>query len=313
MRIGNSIAEAKKHLDLNGIVAIPTETVYGLAACALNDEAILKVFKAKNRPHFDPLIVHVANGTEAKKYAEIPTKLQPLANELWPGPLTLLLIKKPMISDLVTAGSDFVALRVPKHALTQTLLSQLNYPLVAPSANPFGYVSPTTAQHVAKNLTSVDYILDGGACEHGIESTIIGLEQNQIFVYRLGSTSLEEIERICNEPVQLKIQNNSNPKAPGMLDKHYSPKCRLSIYKPEKDAADRTGKALIWYGEDAPIGYENVYFLSKEKSLDEAAKNLFAILRDLDENQWSKAEINLVPNQGIGRAINDRIKRACVI
>lgn len=312
MRIGNSIAEAKKYLDLNGIVAIPTETVYGLAACALSDEAILKVFKAKNRPHFDPLIVHVTNIAAAKKYADIPSKLVPLTEAFWPGPMTLLVKKKPIISDLVTAGSDLVAIRVPKHSLTQTLLSQLNYPLVAPSANPFGYVSPTTAQHVAKNLKNLDYILDGGACEHGIESTIIGLEDDKILVYRLGSTSLEEIERICNEPVQLKIQNNSNPKAPGMLDKHYSPGCRLSIYYPEKDDTNRSQKALIWFGEDAPHGFHKVYFLSKTKSLDEAAQNLFAILRNLDEDAYKEAVVNLVPNQGIGRAINDRIKRACV-
>lgn len=311
MRIGTSIAEAKQILDLNGIVAIPTETVYGLAANALSEEAILKVFKTKNRPHFDPLIVHVANIKEAQKIAVIPDKLKLLADDLWPGPLTLLVQKKPIISDLVTSGSDLVAMRIPNHAKTQLLLETLEYPLVAPSANPFGYVSPTTARHVAKNLPNVEYILDGGACKHGIESTIVGLDNDTILVYRLGATTLEAIEQITKESVKLNIQNNSNPKAPGMLDKHYSPGCKLRLYNSEKMPTD-SSNALIWFGDAPPRGYQKVFYLSKVESMDEAAKNLFSILRELDTQSFSAADICLVPNEGLGRAINDRISRACV-
>jgi len=311
MTIGTSIAEAKDYLKKGGIVAIPTETVYGLAGNALNEDAILSIFKAKNRPHFDPLIVHVSSMDEVNKYAYLPQKLEPLAKAIWPGPLTLLLKKKSIIPDLVTAGSDLVAMRIPKHPTSLQLLSLLDFPLVAPSANPFGYVSPTNPSHVAKNLPSVDYILDGGTCQLGIESTIVGLINNQIFLYRLGATSIEQIEQICKEKVQVQIQNNSNPKAPGMLDKHYSPSCQLSIYSEMKNTKEAIDASIIWFGDNPPKGFKKVYQLSKSQSLEEAAKNLFSTLRLLDEHETKKAIIKLVPDQGIGRAINDRIKRAC--
>ena len=196
--IGNDLAQAKQLLAAGQLVAIPTETVYGLAGNALDEQAVLEIFRVKNRPAFDPLIVHTDSFERIADFVrEIPEKALLLAQHLMPGALTLLLPKSDLIPDLVTSGLDRVAVRIPNHSLTRSLLSGLSFPLAAPSANPFGYISPTTAQHVEQQLgNQIPYILDGGPCEVGLESTIVGFENDEPIIYRKGGLAIETIERL---------------------------------------------------------------------------------------------------------------------
>lgn len=308
--IGTDVKTAAAFLELGKLVAIPTETVYGLGANAFDTESVLSVFKAKDRPQFDPLIVHTHSIDEAKKFANIPDELLSIAEKLWPGPLTILVPKKEIIDSIITAGSDLVAIRIPNHPLTLKLLKILPFPLVAPSANPFGYVSPTTAQHVYNNLANkIDYILDGGSCSMGIESTIIGYAEGSIVVYRLGSISNEKIAELTKLPIIQKNQNNSNPAAPGMLDKHYSPKVKLFLVDDFNYIKTEQPYALIHFGKINKIAKHNLQ-LSANGNIDEAAKNLFSILRELDIMPIKEAYIQLLPENGLGKAINDRLKRA---
>lgn len=231
--IGKDIQKASAFLREGSPVAVPTETVYGLAGNALDTDSVLKIFEIKNRPFFDPLIVHLKNIDEVEKYTlAFPDQAQRLAEKFWPGPLTLLLPKNNLISDLVTAGSDRVALRVPAHPLTHELLEALDFPLAAPSANPFGYISPTTAEHVYKQLGGkITYILDGGPCRVGLESTIAGFEgeSGQVVIYRPGGVSAEEIEKYCGPVIYASERLEKGPEAPGMLKSHYAPRTPLFI------------------------------------------------------------------------------------
>ncbi|MEM6379325.1 MAG: L-threonylcarbamoyladenylate synthase, partial [Bacteroidota bacterium] len=217
--IGTDLTHATKLLREGQVVAIPTETVYGLAGNALDIKAISEIFHVKQRPSFDPLIIHIPDIANAEKWVKkIPDNLLTLAKQFMPGPLTILVERKAIIPDLVTAGSPFVALRVPAHPLTQALLKELDFPLAAPSANPFGYISPTQAVHVQKQLgEKIPYILDGGACPVGLESTIVGIEDGQITVFRKGGLALESIKEVVGDAIQIKPFSSSNPKAPGML------------------------------------------------------------------------------------------------
>ncbi len=228
--IGTSIEIAKQLLEKGELVAIPTETVYGLAGNALNEMAVLEIFKVKNRPQFDPLIVHVASLMKAKELViDFPEKAEKLAAQYWPGPLTLLLKKKHHIPDLVTSGLDTVGVRCPNHELTRSLLSELPFPLAAPSANPFGYISPTRPEHVNEQLgDKIKYILDGGECTVGIESTIVGFENDQPVVYRLGGLIIEQIESAIGK-VSVALNTSSNPQAPGQLKSHYAPKKKMML------------------------------------------------------------------------------------
>lgn len=313
--IGIDIAKAKSCLELGGLVAIPTETVYGLAANALNVDSVAKIFKAKNRPSFDPLIVHTNSIDKIEQFvSNIPSEARLLANQFWPGPLTILLKKKSIIPDLVTSGLDSVAVRIPSHHLTLDLLAQLDFPLAAPSANPFGYVSPTSAQHVNQQLgDKVDYILDGGECSVGVESTIVSFIQDKPRVLRLGGLSVERIEMVIGK-VEINQHSSSTPAAPGMLKSHYSPgKSIVLINEFDFQAVtdfSQIGALVLDKALDS-LPEENQIILSKSGDLDEAARNLFSALRLLDQ----KPNINtilteFVPNEGLGRAINDRIKRA---
>jgi L-threonylcarbamoyladenylate synthase len=216
--IGKDIRKAKALLERGELVAIPTETVYGLAGNALDANAVTKIFQVKNRPHFDPLIVHVADFSSAESFVEeIPIAAKKLAERFWPGPLTILLKRKQLIPDLVTSGLETVGIRCPDHSLTNQLLQSLSFPLAAPSANPFGYISPTQPSHVNDQLGGkVKYILDGGECKVGIESTIIGFDQTRPTIYRMGGLSIEEIESIIGK-VNVQLHSTSNPKAPGQL------------------------------------------------------------------------------------------------
>lgn len=315
------MAELGKNIDLastllmrGDLVAIPTETVYGLAANALNEMAVLSIFEVKARPFFDPLIIHVHSIEAVIQYAELhDVRLVLLANTFWPGPLTLLLPKKNAIPNVVTSGLEQVAVRIPNHLLTLELLKNLGVPLAAPSANPFGYISPTEAKHVIKQLgNKLAYVLDGGSCDVGLESTIVGVEDGELCVFRLGGLAIEEIEKIVGR-VHLRLNNSSNPKAPGQLKSHYAPKKPVLIGNINQLIKENTTKkiAIICFGEKEYTGNElTIFNLSPTENLKEAAINLFTFLRLGDESDADLIIAELVPEIGLGRAINDRLKRA---
>ncbi|HWB64636.1 MAG TPA: L-threonylcarbamoyladenylate synthase [Chitinophagales bacterium] len=316
--IGKDKLIAKDFLEKGELAAIPTETVYGLAGNALNEDTVLKIFTAKNRPHFDPLIVHTHSIEEIEKYVQaVPAKALKLMEAFMPGPLTVLLPKKTNIPDLVTSGLDEVAIRIPQHPLTLELLKSLPFPLAAPSANPFGYISPTTAQHVYDQLQGkIPYILDGGPCHIGLESTIIGFEKDNVVVYRLGGLPVEQIENLVG-PVVVAPQKSANPHAPGMLPSHYAPKKKLIFGNTkalQDDSTDWPGgnkKGIIAF--DTPVegvSADNQVILSPTGNLNEAAKNLFAAMRRLDASDVDVIYAVEFPSTGLGRAINDRLKRA---
>ncbi|MEM8895200.1 MAG: L-threonylcarbamoyladenylate synthase [Bacteroidota bacterium] len=312
--IGKDILKAGKLLKSGHIVAIPTETVYGLAGNALRNDVVVKIFKAKNRPAFDPLICHTDNLGKIAQYVEdIPPEVEILAKAFWPGPLTVLLPKKSVIPSLTTSGLDEVAFRIPNHPLTLELLSNLDFPLAAPSANPFGYISPTTAKHVLDRLgNELPYILDGGECEVGIESTIIGFVEGKPTIYRLGGKQVEEIEALIG-PVNVHINQSSNPSAPGMLKSHYAPKKPVVIGDIAKliktHKAKRIG-VISFVDHFSSIDDEFQQVLSQNRDLNEAARNLFSALRKLDDMPVDLILSERFPDEGLGRAINDRLTRA---
>ena len=310
---GNNIAVAKEFLVKGELVAIPTETVYGLAGNALNDGAVISIFEVKNRPAFDPLIIHTDSLEKVQHYtSDFPEKALLLAKEFWPGPLTLLLPKKQIIPDLVTSGLDNVAVRIPNHPLLLDLLRTLPFPLAAPSANPFGYISPTNAAHVNAQLgDKIPYILDGGESEVGIESTIVGFENGEAIIYRLGGLAIEEIEKVIGK-VTIMPHSSSNPKAPGMLKSHYAP--RKPLYLDQRSAFAESEEKLTGYllfdqyFEGVDTKYQKV--LSRSGDMKEAAHNLFAFLRELDSSPVEQIRAEFVPTNGLGPAINDRLQRA---
>ena len=312
--IGKSVETAVHLLEKGELVAIPTETVYGLAANALNEKAVLEIFKVKNRPQFDPLIVHVASMAKAKELAEtFPEKAEKLAATFWPGPLTLLVKKKSFIPDLVTSGLDTVAIRCPDHDLTRALLQALSFPLAAPSANPFGYISPTRPAHVNEQLgEKIKYILDGGDCAVGIESTIIGFENEVPMVYRLGGLNLEKIESVIGK-VSVQLNSSSNPKAPGQLQSHYAPTKKMKLGNINDllrlYGTERVG-VITFQKHMENIDGDHQIILSPTGNLEEAAQKLFASLRTLDKNDIDMILAEEVPDVGLGKAINDRLRRA---
>ena len=313
--IGQDITQAKSILDNEGVIGLPTETVYGLAGNALKEEAILKIYAVKNRPKFDPLIAHVDSlGKVENLVQEIPELARQLADEFWPGPLTLLLRKKPMVPDLLTSGLDRIAVRIPNHPLTMDLLKSIDYPLAAPSANPFGYVSPTSAEHVNQQLgDKIPYILDGGSCHIGLESTIIGFEKDRPVIYRLGGTKVEQIEKRIGA-VKVSVNMSSNPSAPGMLKSHYSPGRKMLIGEIESNLKDLDPETtgVISFTNDYHVSERNQVILSRSGDLNEAARNIFSALRKMDQPHIEVILTEYVPAEGLGRAINDRLRRASV-
>ncbi|CAN5360475.1 L-threonylcarbamoyladenylate synthase [soil metagenome] len=313
-QIGTDWRAAKEFLEAGNVVGIPTETVYGLAGNALNPDAVLTIFRVKNRPSFDPLIIHTDSLEKIHQFVtNIPEPAQLLADQFWPGPLTLLLPKRDLIPDLVTSGLPTVAVRIPNHPLTLDLLRSLDFPLAAPSANPFGYISPTTAQHVADQLgDQVPYILDGGPAGVGIESTIIGIENNVATVFRLGGMALDQIEQVIG-PVAVRTHSTSNPSAPGMLSSHYAPRKPLRLLAPgESPQPHERAGALVFREPFGGLHPANQRVLSPTGDLDEAAKNLFAHLRALDMLPIDVIYAEPLPNAGLGFAMNDRLRRASV-
>ena len=317
--IGRDIFKAKAILEQGDLVGIPTETVYGLAGNALNSDAVAKIFAVKNRPDFDPLIIHTSSIDRVLEFTvQIPEVLLPLGEKFWPGPLTMLLPKKNIVPELVTSGLDAVAVRIPSHSLTRELLSILDFPLAAPSANPFGYISPTQAGHVNDQLgEKIPYILDGGLCEVGLESTIVGIENGEVFIYRLGGLDVKDIESIVGK-VNIMTHSSSNPKSPGMLKSHYAPKKPFILGDLEMLVEEYLSKGIPFGVLSFSDEFKNVpqmlqIQLSQNHNVTEAAKNLFASMRTLDTMDVSVILSELLPEQGLGRAINDRLRRAAVV
>lgn len=312
--IGTDIAFAAELLKRGEVVGIPTETVYGLAGNALSPDAVIKIFEAKNRPFFDPLIVHCKTMDVVGDYVRnIPQWADTLAEAFSPGPITFLLPKNDTIPDIVTSGLDRVGIRIPSHLVLQGLLSQLDFPLAAPSANPFGYISPTTAQHVYEQLQGkIRYILDGGQATIGVESTIVGEEDGKVVIYRLGGVSLEQIESLVGK-VELRV-SSSIPSAPGSLDSHYAPRTPFFLFSDRNTIPKdkNIGLMLFTKGYDL-LTASNQRILAPSGDLNEAAKNLFAFMRELDSSGYDAIYAEVVPEDGLGRAINDRMKRASVV
>lgn len=317
-QLGTDIDQARAFLIRGQLVGIPTETVYGLAANALDPQAVALIFATKNRPTFDPLILHVASLAQVAPFVtEIPEKLQRLAEKFWPGPLTLLLTKTAIVPDLVTSGLDRVAVRVPNHPLTLALLAVLDFPLAAPSANPFGYISPTQASHVNAQLgAQIPYILDGGACAVGLESTIVGLEGTEVVIYRLGGLELKDIEAVVG-PVRLQAHSTSNPSTPGQLESHYSPRKpfvlgNLAQLVSQYRAEGKNFGVLSFSSFFPEVAKDKQIALSNARNLQEAAQRLFTAMRILDDSSVALIVAEELPEEGLGRAINDRLRRAAV-
>lgn len=291
------------------LVAFPTETVYGLGADATDDRAVAAIFAAKGRPNFNPLIVHVADTPTARALTEWNATAERLADAFWPGPLTLVLPRAEgcPVSLLASAGLDTVAVRVPAHPVAQRLLRAAAVPVAAPSANASGRISPTRAAHVAQSLgDAVALILDGGACAVGLESTVVAIDDDTVTILRHGRVTREELETLIGR-VGEETADDHAPRAPGMLLRHYAPVHPLRL-----DATDvRRGEAWLGFGPGpAPAGAAASRNLSLTGDLSEAAANLFALLRDLDAMDVAGIAVAPIPGSGLGRAINDRLRRA---
>jgi L-threonylcarbamoyladenylate synthase len=299
------IAEAARLIKAGDVVAFPTETVYGLGADATNDAAVARIFAVKGRPSFNPLIVHVADIATAQRLVRWNDHADKLATQFWPGALTLVLERTPEcpLSLLVSAGLPSVAVRLPAHGIAGALIAAAGCPIAAPSANTSGAISPTSAAHVAASLgTKVPLIVDGGPCKIGLESTVIDLTGDVPVLLRPGGVALETIEAAVGRSIPSALDDDDHPKSPGMLARHYAPKAPLRL-----DAVSaEPGETLLGFGPAAPTGAIN---LSAGGNLEEAAANLFALLHRLDERA-SRIAVMPIPNTGLGRAINDRLRRA---
>ncbi len=305
-----AIETAAKILRSGGLVAFPTETVYGLGANAADGRAVAKLYAAKGRPSFNPLIAHVTDIEAAKQQARFNATAEKLARAFWPGPLTLVLPKADgcTVADLATAGLDTIAIRVPNHPVARELLALFNGPIVAPSANRSGHVSPTTAQHVMEDLQGrIDCILDGGQTRVGVESTIVACLGDHPELLRTGGVARTDVERIIGAPLAepLSAVDIAAPLAPGMLASHYAPNASLRL-----DAVSiADGEALLAFGPSPLAGATITLNLSARGDLTEAAANLFSYLRMLD-GKAAKIAVMPIPNEGLGEAINDRLARA---
>lgn len=307
-----AITKAAEILRRGGLVAMPTETVYGLAADAMNGEAVARIFEAKRRPSFNPLIVHVPDLATAKNLAIFTDPAEQLARTFWPGPLTLVLQYQPQagISELVSAGLPTLALRVPAHPVGQAVLRAAATPIAAPSANRSGHVSPTTATHVAIDLeSSVDLILDAGPCEVGIESTVIDCSPEigaDPSLLRPGGISVDQIEATLGRRLKPPQTSFNAPRSPGQLISHYAPRARVRL----NVSAPEPGEALLAFGPQIPPHCGPMINLSETRNLREAAANLFAALRALDAEGCRSIAVLPIPGEGLGEAINDRLLRA---
>ena len=312
--ISKDIQKAVQLLTEDQLVAIPTETVYGLAGNIFSEKAIKSIFSTKQRPFFNPLIVHIPSVKSLNDLVtHVPEKAKLLAAAFWPGSMTLVLKKSKTIPDIITAGKDTVAVRVPNHPITLELLKKLPFPLAAPSANPFGSISPTKPAHVENYFrNSIKMVLDGGSCANGIESTIIGFENEDPVIYRLGALALEEIEAVVGK-ISIKNKKEEKPDAPGMLARHYAPK--TSTFLVDDVAAEiekNTGKKMGVLVFKSSLNNENIteIILSKNGSLQEAASRLYSAMHDLDSRNLDLIIAERFSEFGLGKSINDRLQRA---
>jgi L-threonylcarbamoyladenylate synthase len=315
-----AIDRAVELLRAGGVVALPTETVYGLAANALSPDAVVRIFEAKERPNFDPLIVHLPDISWLERVTDIYTSdkeiVAALAKRFWPGPFTMVLPKTELVQDIVTAGLDTVAIRISAHPLFQEVIRAFGKPLAAPSANRFGRISPTTAEHVMDELGSrIPLILDAGPTTHGIESTVVAIRNGAVEILRPGPITEEELRRgIGSAPISPRpVADTAAPlRSPGQLPSHYAPKTPLRLIDDTKSFVKQAGRrigVLAWH----PVpktGFEAVRVLSEKQDLREAAANLFRYLRELDAMDLDLIMAERVPDQGLGLAINDRLGRA---
>ena len=306
------IERAAQVIRAGGLVGMPTETVYGLAASALDARAVLRIYTTKGRPRFDPLIVHVADAEQAWTLCTPSPRARRLAAACWPGPLTMVLPRTALVPDIVTSGLETVAVRVPDHPVALALIRAAGQPLAAPSANPFGMVSPTTAAHVAAQfLASQVLVLDGGACRVGIESSVLRVDPPLLL--RPGGLSRARLAEILGEPVALSDRSSRAAAvglpSPGMLASHYAPRTPLSLRGGTISAGARFAY-LSWRGIDVPPQAQAVEILSRCGDLAEAATRLFAALRRLDDAGVCSIICELVPEEGLGEGINDRLRRA---
>ena len=311
----DAIGAAARILAGGGLVAFPTETVYGLGADATNAAAVAKLYAAKGRPAFNPLIAHVADAAAAHALARFDAAADTLAAAFWPGPLTLVLPKSAAcpVAELATAGLDTIAVRVPAHPVARALIAAIGRPVVAPSANRSGHVSPTTADHVIADLAArIDLVLDGGPTTVGIESTILACLGGSVTLLRPGGVPRDAIERALGRRVdeaRVAAEDGEVPLAPGMLVSHYAPRAALRL-----DADDvQAGEALLAFGSALPAGADRaatILNLSARGDLIEAAANLFSHLRELDRAGAARIAVMPIPHDGLGEAINDRLMRA---
>jgi len=309
-----AIYRAAEIIKGGGIVAFPTETVYGLGADAFNPLAVARVFEVKKRPYFDPLIIHVAHPSDVEELVkEIPSNAKKLVDRFWPGPLTVVLLKEENIPDIVTAGLPSVAIRMPNHPMALSLIKESKCPIAAPSANPFGYLSPTTAEHVREQLgDQVDLILDGGPCPVGVESTIVSFLEGRLRLLRPGGVSLEEIESIIGK-VEISPIEKDRPSAPGLLPRHYAPRTPIVLNWDEKNLdlyKDKNIGLLAFQETKNNLKFHSIEVLSKKGNIREAAANLFAAIRRMDALNLDLIVAETIPEIGLGRAIMDRLRRA---
>ncbi len=314
IKVGKSINECVKNLKNGEIVGIPTETVYGLGVNALDQKAVDKVFKLKNRPYFDPLICHTNSIEKVKMFVKtFPRKAEILAKTFWPGPLTILLEKKNIIPDITTSRLKRVGFRIPDNKLTLNILEKIDFPVAAPSANPFGYISPTLPKHILNMFkNNISYVLDDGGCDVGIESTIVGFENKKTLVYRVGGITIEKLEKVIGE-VEIFKKSIKLPKSSGMLKNHYSPKKDLIVGEIKSLIKKYINKKIgvlsfNKYYED--VNLKNQIILSKNHNLEQASRNLYKSLHLLDNMNVDLILTSLLPNHGIGKSINDRIIKA---
>ena len=312
--ISKDIQKAVQLLTEEQLVAIPTETVYGLAGNIFSEKAIKSIFSTKQRPFFNPLIVHISSVKSLNNLVtHVPEKAKLLAAAFWPGSMTLVLKKSKTIPDIITAGKDTVAVRVPNHPITLALLKKLPFPLAAPSANPFGSISPTKPAHVENYFrNSIKMVLDGGSCANGIESTIIGFENEEPVIYRLGALPLEEIEAVVGK-ISIKNKKEEKPDAPGMLARHYAPKTSTflvdDVAAEVKKHSEKKIGVLVF---KSSLNNENIteIILSRKGSMQEAAANLYAAMHELDSKNLDIIIAERFSEFGLGKSINDRLQRA---
>lgn len=306
----SSIQKAVNLLRSGNIVAFPTETVYGLGADALNPYAVARIFEAKSRPHFDPLIVHISNKDWLSRYArEIPAVAKQLIDAFWPGPLTLILQKKNVIPDIVTAGLTTVGIRMPSHPVALRLIENFGSAIAAPSANPFGYMSPTKALHVQRTLKGrIPFVLDGGDSVVGLESTIVSFQETGIYIHRHGAITEENLSGfsgiIHNKP------DGAIFNAPGELPYHYAPLKPLQIIHGPEDITDRNSSYLAYKKPKNDPPSRHMRILSEKGDIQEAAARFFSSLIDLDREDINIIYAEKVPETGIGKAIMDRLRKA---